>query len=191
MKHRISIGVANALQYFGTMETNAFSKNPTQIIRDDHRRLIGLFRQSEAAPLRAPETQNEIYQEIFAEIEIHSQIEEKVFYPELLAAADEMGDGRLRSWLEQGIENHQWIDQAVRGLKVLDSDSESFGDQFAELRERFETHLHEEEQEVLPNAEKLILKRGEEIAKKMRSFRKSGAPGIQAPNGGEQKRTVA
>ena len=185
--------IAQGLQIEESMETNPLSKNPTQIIRDDHKRLIGLFRQSETVRARTPEMQSALFQEIFEEIEIHSRIEEEVFYPQLILAADEAGDASLRGWMDQGVENHRWIDQAVRDLKGRNVEAVSFSAQFAELRERFESHLFEEEQEVLPQAEILLGNQREDLAEKMRSFRETGAPGIpgvQAPHGGEQRRSI-
>src|ERR1700744_3979415 len=52
-----------------------------QLLRDDQKKILGLFRQLEVLGERAPELRDAVVVELFEEFLIHSQIEERLFYP--------------------------------------------------------------------------------------------------------------
>jgi hemerythrin-like domain-containing protein len=177
----------------------------TQILRDDHKRLTGLFRQLEAVDRRAHVMKNGVAQEIFMEIEIHSAVEVQIFYPALLAALNSQGEP-LKSHLnaamvDQSISDHREIETLIQRLKRVPIDSHDFREQFDELEQVMHSHIEEEEQITLPAAEELLKEELSPLGAQIQDMRddllrqpqyQSSRPEVvQNPNGGEQMRTTS
>lgn len=184
--------------------------NATQVLRDDHKKIKGLLRQFEAIGLRAQEMERGVAEEIFMELEIHSSVEEQVFYPALLSALS-AGEqpGRRATPAEgapdpgivgQAVQDHLEIRQTIRQLRSLvQLDSTAFQELFGDLSESVEGHFSIEEAELLPRAERLL---GAEdlaaLAARMLALRAAllqqpqyqdaQARVVQNPKGGEQMR---
>jgi iron-sulfur cluster repair protein YtfE (RIC family) len=179
----------------------------TQILRDDHKRLKGLFRQLEAIDRRAHIMKNGVVQEIFMEIEIHSAVEEQIFYPALLAALQSQGEPMIHSEamqlnaakVDQSIRDHREIDSLLQQLRKIPVDGSRFHEAFDELEQLLESHLEEEEQITFPAAEELLREDLSPLGAQIQDMRddllrqpqyQSARPEVvQNPNGGEQMRT--
>ena len=140
----------------------------TRILHDDHKRLTGLFRQLESVDLKAHEMREGVVREIIMELEIHSSVEEQIFYPALLAAlADESKTARSKravppacfidtAHVDQSIRDHREIQGAIQKLRRLPANGTEFHDQFNELIELVGSHFEEEEKITFPAAETLL-----------------------------------
>jgi hemerythrin-like domain-containing protein len=177
----------------------------TQILRDDHKRLTGLFRQLEAVDRRAHSMKRGVALEIFMEIEIHMAVQEQIFYPALLAALSSKGEP-MKSQLnaamvDQCIRDNHELKDAVERLRQIPIDSMDFHAQFEELEQLLESHIDEEEQLLLPGAEELLGDELSPLGAQMQDMRddllrqpqyESARPEVvQNPNGGEQMRTTS
>lgn len=166
-----------------------------KFLRDDHKIIKGLFRQFEAVDERAPEMKEGLVHEIFMEIEIHTQLENEFFYPELTARVDASDRGLV----EQARSDHREISSTAAQLKEQNVFAEHFNDRFSELISLVEAHLGEEERTLFPLAERVLADVTEELCdllmiKKeelMESPEYSDAipEVVQNPHGGEQMRT--
>lgn len=177
----------------------------TQILRDDHKRLTGLFRQLEAVDRRTHSMKHGVVQEIFMEIEIHSAVEEQIFYPALLAALSSEGEPMKvnlnAAMVDQSISDHREVKTLIQRMKRVPEDSTDFHNQIDELEELIFSHMEEEEQITFPAAEELLKEELSPLGAQIQDMRddllrqpqyKFSRPEfVQNPNGGEQMRTTS
>lgn len=157
----------------------------TKFLRDNHKTLRGLFTQLEASGLRAPEMKQGVRKQLWREFDIHSRLEEELFYPALRAALD------LR---EQGL-----IDDSINIHREAGVAFHDPSDRFDEFRDLVLTHLDDEEKHLFPLAEQFIgeaeledlgakLRQRYEEFSQLRADDGSAPEQTQNPRGGEQKR---
>jgi len=167
--------------------------SPTQLIRDDHKMVRGLFRQFEAVDARASEMKRGVVQQILFEIKMHTELEMELFYPALQAA---LVDERQRLLVNESQADHDSMENLIHELQGMDADDKRFNDKFGELIDTVESHIDKEEATLLPLAEKTIRDSafthlGHQM-NEARQYALDGAPHLveQAQNlrGGEQKR---
>lgn len=124
--------------------------NAIELIRDDHRRLTSLFR--DFAGATDPNEKQQIAEDAFIELKVHTQIEEQVFYP----AVREKSDDRNRGLVDESFTEHGHIDQLISELKVMRPEDEQYDRKFNELMREAERHIQGEETQLLPEAEQRL-----------------------------------
>lgn len=127
-----------------------------KMLKDDHKKVKALFRDYEAAGDSAYKVKGRIANEVFSELEVHTMLEEEIFYPAVKKRADEEG----QDLIDEGIEEHHVVKVLIEELKDLAPDDDAFDAKFKVLTENVEHHIEEEEGEMLPDAKKKL---GEEI----------------------------
>jgi hemerythrin superfamily protein len=90
--------------------------NAIDMLKADHKKVKGLFQQYEAAGDRSYQKKQGIAEEVFTEIEIHSQLEEELSYPAMKAKTDKDGKGLVA----EAIEEHHVVATLIEELKGLD-----------------------------------------------------------------------
>jgi hemerythrin-like domain-containing protein len=130
--------------------------NAIKMLKDDHRKVKQLFREFEAAGDRAYKTKQRIAEQVFHELEVHSKLEEEIFYPAVQAKADQEG----KELVLEGIEEHHVVDVLIGELRRLEPQAEEYDAKFKVLTENVEHHIEEEEGEMLPDAEQTL---GDEV----------------------------
>ena len=138
-----------------------------ELLKDDHRKVKKLFREFEAAGDRAYQTKRRIAEQVFAELEVHSRLEEEIFYPAVAATANKDG----KELVAEGIEEHHVVDVLINELKALEPEDEQFDAKFKVLTENVEHHIEEEEGEMLPDAEKKLGREIEQLGERMQQRR--------------------
>ncbi len=117
----------------------------TDLLRGDHRRIKELFRDFESVDR---ETKNYIARTAIEEIELHTLLEEKLFYP----AVEREVEG-CEEILSDSREAHHIAKLIIAELKVI-----PFGDRyhakFEKLADTVTDHVDEEEDKLFPMAEK-------------------------------------
>ncbi len=126
--------------------------DPIKLLRDDHKKVKGLFREFEAAGDRAFQTKAKVAQQIFTELEVHTTIEEEIFYPAIEASASK----EEKELVAEGYEEHHVVDVLINELKAMTPEDERYDGKFTVLIENVEHHIEEEEGEMLPDAEKTL-----------------------------------
>ena len=126
--------------------------NAIQILRSDHDRLRAMLPRLYDASI-ASEERNQLREEIEKEIKIHSMLEEEIFYPAWKDATNEQKD---RDEYYEAIEEHHVVDMLLPELMPLDASSDAFRAKAKVLRELFEHHAGEEEEDMFPRAEQLF-----------------------------------
>jgi hypothetical protein len=132
------------------------------ILKSDHDRVKELFRKYSETGERAYKTRMQIAEKVFRELEIHSALEEEIFYP----AAREAGH-ETEEVVAEGLEEHHVVDILIQELKALTPEDETFDPKFKVLCENVEHHIEEEEGEMFPPARKALGDRMDALARQM------------------------
>ena len=117
----------------------------TQLIRKDHKKVEGLFNKFEQA--KKPEAKTKVCDQALQELDIHSRLEEEIFYP---AVRKHVGDEEM---VEEAKREHQQVKEMMRELRKMNIEDEEFDEKFSELVEAVQHHVEEEEGEMLPKVE--------------------------------------
>jgi hemerythrin-like domain-containing protein len=137
--------------------------NAIELLKSDHQKVKELFRQYEAAGDRAYQKKQGIAQEVFTELEIHTTLEEELFYPAMKRKTDQDG----KDLVAEAIEEHHVVTTLMEELKGLDPKDERYDAKFTVLRENVEHHIEEEEGEMFPEAEEVLGDRLERLSQQM------------------------
>lgn len=121
------------------------------LLKSDHDRVKSLFAQFEDNKENEDE-KRKIAETIISEMMIHERIEEDVFYPAYRQAADKEG----RELVAESVEEHHVVDLIVEELQTVELDDEQFDAKFKVLKENVEHHIKEEEEEMFPDAKKIM-----------------------------------
>lgn len=117
--------------------------NAIELLKKDHAVVADLFKKVEATK----ESEHPaIFLKIKAELDVHTHIEEVIFYPKLKSA----GKKELVDIVLEGIEEHRQVKMFLRELDALSAESEKFEPKLKVLIEDVEHHVKEEEEEMFP-----------------------------------------
>jgi hemerythrin superfamily protein len=121
--------------------------NAIALLHDDHERVKQLFNRftTQQGDRRA------LAEEIFEDLEVHAQIEERVFYPACASIDDETADD-----IAVSLEEHQGMKTLIRELRRMDPSDSRYEERFEELRESVLDHATEEEETVFPLAQSYL-----------------------------------
>jgi hemerythrin superfamily protein len=119
-----------------------------QILEQDHRKVKILFREAQEA--KDLTKKKEIFDKIDTELEIHTHIEETVFYP-TIEKRDE-----FKEIVAGALEEHREAKTLIDELENLAAEDEEFDSKLEELIEAVELHVEEEEWEIFPNIRELF-----------------------------------
>ncbi|GJL69909.1 MAG: hypothetical protein NPIRA06_25440 [Nitrospirales bacterium] len=129
-----------------TKTQKAQAAQVTDMLRKDHKKVKGLFRKFEKTD-NAQEKQ-EIVDMVVTELEIHAELEEKIIYP---AIRWKMNDEDL---MDEAIEEHHVVHGVIGELKKMKPGDQRYDAKVTVLGELCKHHIQEEEEEMLPKAEK-------------------------------------
>lgn len=133
------------------------------ILESDHQKIKTMFSKFHGLEDEKKEGKQKLADEIFSELEIHTQIEEEFFYPAILKSlADDEKGKRL---LEAAYTDHRLVKERIEELRALEAEDEVFLVKFSVLRENVENHMEEEEGELFPEAKKLLEGKIENISR--------------------------
>ena len=122
-------------------------KDAIAMLKADHHKVRQLFRTYRAT--QEPTTQWEIAQHIFDELEVHSQLEEVVFYQAVEEETTSLGKRLVHASLEE----HQEALTLIQDLRGLVPGLPEFDRKFQALILTVEHHMTAEEAEMFPLAE--------------------------------------
>jgi hemerythrin-like domain-containing protein len=136
-----------------------------EMLKADHRRVRALFQRYDETDDQA--MRQGIVAELFVELELHTQLEETVFYP---AFADETNQ-EGQELVAASLEDHEDIDVLVEELRGLEADQEAFAAKFQVLRAKVEQHVQDEESQMFPQAEQALEEQLEELRDEMQEIK--------------------
>ena len=122
--------------------------NALDILKQDHDKVKELFSVWDTLSVDGAR-KNEIAQTVLGELELHSRIEEDIFYPAMRARSGRDG----KELVKHSVSEHHEIDDLIAELRATDPSDPDFDDKFQELMEDVEQHIDEEETEMFPKAQ--------------------------------------
>jgi len=136
------------------------------LLKRDHEEVRNIFSQLEKAKDRA--RHEELFGKLKAELQLHTRVEEKHFYPALEEHEE------TKDMAEEATEEHGEVKKMLTHLSSLVPGGDKFLELLKELQGNVEHHVKEEETEIFPAAEKAIDKSqldtiADEVAKEKRA----------------------
>ncbi len=145
--------------------------NAIELLKEDHKKVGRLFEKVKADE---DADHRDTFEQIKAELDVHTHIEETIFYPKF----KEEGDEDLKKLILEGFEEHHQAKMFLRELSNLVEDSEKFQPKLKVLMEDIEHHVMEEEGQMFPMIEEqfdeyALQMLGEEMNKEKKTFGKT------------------
>ena len=114
------------------------------LLKEDHRIFDRLFNEFEKAGRKR---KVEIAQELFLRLDVHTKIEEEIFYPAIKGKVDE-------DEIEEAIVEHQAAETLVQELQEMNGSEELYDAKVHVLGEQVRHHIEEEEEEMFEEVKK-------------------------------------
>ena len=124
--------------------------NAFQLLKEDHKKVSGIFAQLEETTERAEKTREELFTKLKQELDIHAHIEETIFYPAIKNEAE------TREITLEGFEEHKVVKRLLKELEANDVTSEQWTAKLKVLKENVEHHVEEEEGEMFKSAREVL-----------------------------------
>ena len=121
--------------------------NAIDLLESQHREVEELFEKVESTEGAAEKRR--LFVELADSLAAHATIEEKIFYPEVLAEETE-------EVLHEAVEEHLSIKRVLADLLKTQLSDDRFDAAIKVLKEQVEHHVEEEEEEMLPKVKKTI-----------------------------------
>jgi hemerythrin superfamily protein len=157
-----------------TKSQEAGASSVTDMLRDDHKKVKGLFEEFEQA--EDTKAKHQIVETALAELEVHAKLEEELIYPAIRAEID---DDDL---MDEALEEHHVVHGLLGELKKMKPSDVRYDAKFTVLAENVRHHIKEEESEMFPKAEDCeidwealcsqVMKRKEQLTAKKTSKKK-------------------
>jgi len=122
----------------------AKTQEATALLRADHKLVGGLFSEYEKATSNAKKKR--LVAEICAELSVHAQVEEEIFYPAVKRA---LKDTDL---VPEAIIEHATLQGLIAQVENIEPDGEMFDAKIKVLSEYVHHHVKEEQEEMFPKA---------------------------------------
>lgn len=138
--------------------TSAFTPNATNMIRLDHTHTMATFQQYRISS--KPQVKRGLANTVCLSLEVHSQLEEEIFYPALREVSDSEG-------ITKALPEHAEMKRLIAVLRDMEPDDARYDDTFMALMRDVIHHMAEEETLILPEAERLLQDQLGELGAKM------------------------
>ena len=123
-----------------------------ELLIADHNRVRGLFARFQAAEESEDTAQmGELSGKILIELEVHTTIEEEIFYPEVSGASEDIKD-----LVDEGFEEHHVAKVLMEEVTALTPEDDAFVAKMKVIIESVEHHAGEEEEEMFPLCRKAL-----------------------------------
>ncbi|TZF88402.1 hemerythrin domain-containing protein [Cognatilysobacter lacus] len=124
--------------------------NAIELLKADHDKVRGLFEQLNDTTNRAEKTRTQLLEQIRLELDVHTQIEEEIFYPAFQEAVSKADD---QASVFEALEEHRAAGELVLpDLLATDVTSDRFTGRAKVLSELIEHHAKEEEKDMFKTA---------------------------------------
>lgn len=124
--------------------------NAYDLLKEDHKKVSEIFEKLEPTTERALKTREDLFSKLESELEVHTSIEEQIFYPALKQAAE------TRDIVLEAFEEHRIVKDLLKQLASTPKDTEEWTAKLTVLKENVEHHVEEEEGEMFKNAKKVL-----------------------------------
>jgi hemerythrin superfamily protein len=143
-----------------------------ELLKKDHKKVSQLFKEIEAA---SGQTKKQIFSRLKSELDVHAQVEERIFYP-ALENREEARDITLEAY-----EEHKVVKDLLGELASGNAPEDEWDAKLTVLRENVEHHVEEEEGELFSKARQVLSRQQiEELGVEMEA-EKASQQGNSAP----------
>jgi hemerythrin superfamily protein len=137
----------------------AFVPTVTNMIRADHTHVLATFHQYEIDT--SPGTKQALVNTICLALEIHAQLEEEIFYPAMREIARDAGA------VAKSVPEHDEMRRVIARLRSMEPTDADYDATVMELMRDVMHHVADEETILLPDAERSLADRLEELGAAM------------------------
>jgi hemerythrin-like domain-containing protein len=123
------------------------------LLKEDHKKVRGLLGDLEKSSMRGGPRAQKLVMQIDKELEIHTTIEEEIFYPAFRDAVRTKDDKKM---YYEAKEEHHVVKLVLPEVKEGGLAIEEFAAKCKVLKELVEHHAGEEEKEMFPEARKVL-----------------------------------
>ncbi len=121
--------------------------NAIDLLTQDHNEVRALFEKFQSAQEQEDTDQmSTVATSIFEELEVHTTIEEEIFYPAVRDASEELAET-----VDEGLQEHHVVDVLMNECRDLQAGEDDWVAKITVLIENVEHHADEEEQEMFPD----------------------------------------
>jgi len=121
----------------------------TDILKKQHREVKAMFKKMENT--ENARGRKQLLEEITAALELHTRLEEEIFYP----AVRGLETRKAEEMVAEALEEHHVVDLVLKDLPNVDPEDERFEAKMTVLSELVEHHADEEEKEMFKTAQRL------------------------------------
>jgi len=132
-------------------DTRVSARTPMQLLKQDHRTVKELFQEYGKLEPGDRDGKEILFRKINEELTIHSEIEDRIFYP----AVRTVKTDEAQDLVSEAIEEHHIVKTLLEELSELDPGSAPFEAKMTVLRENVLHHAEEEEKEMFPQAKQI------------------------------------
>ncbi|MDI1309870.1 MAG: hemerythrin domain-containing protein [Methylotenera sp.] len=124
------------------------NENAITLLEQDHQKVKKLFKEFEKLAKKDDDSKVDTANQICAELMVHAQIEEEIFYQE---ARKQINDDDL---MNEAIVEHDSAKELIAQIQSLSPDDEMYDAKVTVLGEYINHHVEEEETEMFPKMRK-------------------------------------
>jgi hemerythrin superfamily protein len=128
------------------------SQDAIALLVADHREVQAMFKQFEELGDRAKATKKKLADQICSALELHTQIEEELFYPAVRGVSRDLAD-----LVDESLVEHASAKELIVQLEEMDPEDDLYDAKVKVLGEQIEHHVGEEEEAMFPKVRKLKL----------------------------------
>lgn len=126
----------------------------TKLLKEDHEKVRKALADLTKTTEQDTDKREELLGEIALDLEVHTQIEEEIFYPAFKKASGDEEDDKLYF---EALEEHRAVgDLVLPDLQNTPTSSEKFGGRAKVLKELVDHHADEEEEVMFKRARKVF-----------------------------------
>lgn len=135
-----------------TTQSRAKSLDAIGLLTDDHKKVQKMFKEYEKLSKQEDEQgKDELARQICAELAIHAQIEEEIFYPAAREVLDE------QDILDEAEVEHATAKDLVDQIESMQANEDMFDAKVTVLGEYINHHIKEEQEQMFPKIKKSSL----------------------------------
>lgn len=118
-------------------------------LKSDHDKHRGLLAKLAKTEGNSPE-RRKLWETFYYDVSAHAAAEEVSFYSQLISDSDGQSEGR------HSVAEHQELDDMLQELNEMDMSSPGWLTRFKTMKDRYEHHIEEEEEDIFPVAKDVI-----------------------------------
>ncbi|MGH7323797.1 MAG: hemerythrin domain-containing protein [Candidatus Rokuibacteriota bacterium] len=137
--------------------------NAIDLLKKQHKNVKALFKKVENT--EDARTRRQLLGQIAMELQVHTKIEEEIFYP----AVKELDTKQAKEMVAEAFEEHHVVDLVLADLPNVNPADERFEAKMTVLSELVEHHAEEEEKEMFKTANRLGKDELNELGERMQA----------------------